>query len=973
MNRLLTFLVILSACCLVQAAELVIARHNHTDYQIVVPDSVGDEQLQVYVELGGKVIQTAIRKAAGASAPLVREADSVPGKPSLYIGNTAALKKAGLSADAFEPWEHAIAVRGQDIYIYGRDLANPFRKTKYPKYFIHYTNGSLKAACVFAEKFLNTRFVIPSHNAYGEHDGVRTLPQELLTVPDNFSYSRKVRFRHCDGDKGGVLFSVANDYAFDCGAAYSVHYHAYAIPQDEYYQTHPEYFALRNGKRLYHQDPVHGARPQYCLSNPEVQELIFQNALQRADAGYKVVEFGQSDGFLGCECANCTAMYGQSDWGEKLWLLHRDMAVRLHKERPGVTTAIACYGPTHQLPQTFTKFPVPMIIDCAPITDELLAGWEKFDLLGMAAWTYYTGAYKPCGFSPGIGFAEMKAEAEKIRATPVTSLYNCGLKNVSSLNGPWYYAYGRLLENPALDTDRLLADYCLFAFGEPAAPHFERFYRLLDARMDQHRMAASEDYNDFSRKRQSAVDFWLLRYPPEVVAELTGHFAAGVQLCAQNNSLLPSLTAEFEYLSRTAKVCHAIQEMQAEPSDTSREKLADAVEARNDFIDSLPAREPDQRITLGFQFAHKLNLRLGGSMAGIFRGAFNSDPKTLRLKSPSLQAVRVKDFADPAWTQVPVLKVQALKSSNPETDASFQLAFTDAALLLKMTAPLPEPVEQTAVQPDGNLWKNAVWEVFVANGADIRQFVFNPLPGSRFDACITGERHDAKWNTSWSHQSSISDGKWQAELSIPFAACSRTPEAGEKWAVQVAHSTPGAKFLYAWGIPLSGSFADLSGFGKVQFGERPQGVVREIDIDGDFSVVRGDGSLAHWVLRPDPQALEWVTSGTQAAVKFSYVPGSAYTGLYSIPSIPLETGETAVIKVRIRGVGNASLGVGWKNAGGRWVINEGGEKYVLSEQAKEYTTEIIRPMVFGADRFYVTIFVARDSTVVVENIAVSIK
>ncbi|NLF92695.1 MAG: DUF4838 domain-containing protein [Oligosphaeraceae bacterium] len=973
MNRILTALVILSTCGLAQAADLIIAQSNHTDYQIVVPDAVGDEQLQAYVELGGKVLQTAIRKAAGASAPLVREVDCVPGKPALFIGNTAALQKAGLSSDAFEPWEHAIAVRGQDIYIYGRDLANPFRKTMYPKYFIHYTNGTLKAACVFAEKFLNTRFVIPSHNAYGEHDGVRTLPQAQLSVPDHFSYSRKVRFRHCDGDKGGLLFSVANDYAFDCGAAYQVHYHAYAIPQDEYYPQHPEYFALRNGKRLYHRDPVHGARPQYCLSNPAVQELIYQNALQRADDGYKVIEFGQSDGFLGCECANCTAMYGVSDWGEKLWLLHRDLAVRLHQERPGVTTAIACYGPTHQLPQAFTKFSVPMIIDCAPVTDELLAGWQKFALLGMAAWTYYTGSYKACGFSPGIGFAEMKAEAGKMRATPVTSLYNCGLKNVSSLNGPWYYAYGRLLENPALDTDRLLADYCLFAFGEPAAPHFERFFRLLDARMDQHRMSANEDYNDFSKKRQSALDFWLLRYPPEVVAELGRHLTAGAELCEESNSLLPPLTAEFEYLSRTARVCHAIQAMHDQPSDTTREKLADAVEARNDFIAALPARESDQRITLGFQFAQKLHLRLGGSMAGIFGGAFNCDPQALRLKVPSLAAVRVKDFADPAWAQAPVVRVQALKNSDPATEASFQLAYTDAALLLKMLAPLPEPVEQTTVLPDGNLWNNAVWEVFVATGADIRQFVFNPLADSRFDACIQAGRHDAKWNTSWSQQSSIRNGKWQAELTIPFAACSRTPEAGERWAMQIAHSTPGAKSLYAWGIPLSGSFADLSGFGKVKFGDRPKGVTRAIDIDGDFSAVRSDGSLVHWVLRPNPQALERVTAGTQTAVKFSYVPGSDYTGLYSIPSIPLETDETAVIKVRIRGAGNASLGLGWKDAGGKWVVNAGGEKYALSDQAQEYTTEIIRPEVFGAERFYVTVFVAKDSIVVVESIAVSIK
>ena len=162
----------------------------------------------------------------------------IPGKPAIFVGNTKAAAKLGLSSKNFDRWEHAIVVKGKDIYCYGKDAGNPYKKSnmfaslKYPDYFIHYTNGSLKAACTFAEKFLNTRFVIPSRNNYGEHEGVRTLPLAKVTVPEKFSYRKKARFAQMS-DMGGLLFSVANNFYFAPGEAYHVHYHVTAIPQDK--------------------------------------------------------------------------------------------------------------------------------------------------------------------------------------------------------------------------------------------------------------------------------------------------------------------------------------------------------------------------------------------------------------------------------------------------------------------------------------------------------------------------------------------------------------------------------------------------------------------------------------------------------------------------------------------------------------------------------------------------------------------
>ena len=151
-------LLLLTVCCCVWAqAAVIVADKGKSDYQIVVPESCGDKTLDEYVTLGGKVIQTAVFKAAGVKLPLVTESKKLPGKPAIYVGNTKAAAKAGLLSKNFAAWEHAIVVKGKDIFCYGKDAGNPYKKSnmfpalKYPKYFVHFTNGSLKAVCVFAE------------------------------------------------------------------------------------------------------------------------------------------------------------------------------------------------------------------------------------------------------------------------------------------------------------------------------------------------------------------------------------------------------------------------------------------------------------------------------------------------------------------------------------------------------------------------------------------------------------------------------------------------------------------------------------------------------------------------------------------------------------------------------------------------------------------------------------------------------
>jgi|LSQX01.2.fsa_nt_gb hypothetical protein len=71
-----------------------------------------------------------------------------------------------------------------------------------------------------------------------------------------------------------------------------------------YFETHPEYFAYRNGKRI---------DKQLCLTNPDVVELVKNEVLElldaehNPDASLQIISLTQADNQEYCTCENCVA------------------------------------------------------------------------------------------------------------------------------------------------------------------------------------------------------------------------------------------------------------------------------------------------------------------------------------------------------------------------------------------------------------------------------------------------------------------------------------------------------------------------------------------------------------------------------------------------------------------------------------------------------------------------------------------
>ena len=981
MKKTLSFMLCFALCSLCCGADLLIADGSKSSYQIVVQDTSGDEALDGFIFLGGKLLQETIFKAAGARLPLVREAQRLPGKPAIFIGNTKALARHGISADPFVRWEHAIAVKGKDIFIYGKDLPNPRKNVKFPRWFYYYTVGSLKGACVFAEKFTNTRFVGIVHNTYGLDEGIRTLPQKQIKVPAAFSYRNKPRFLYNNTPVGGLIYSVANNNFFNSSEEYFVHYHAAAVPQEKYAKTHPEYFALIDGKRYYHKgNGLDGVRPQYCLSNPDVQRLIYEEALRRADRGYSVVEFGQSDGFRGCECKNCKAWYNTSSWSEKLWCFHRDLALKLEKDRPGVTPAISCYGTTHTLPRSFSRFPTrEMVIDLAPVTPQHLAALEKFNVSGIVAWTYYFGSYLPSGYSPPRSFEELQRELKALAKTRVYGLFNCDFRDAPSINGPWIYAYGKLSGDQELDTDKLLKEYCLFSFGEKAAPLYERFFKLIDARLKKFPVPSKNlDFNDFSKKQEIyALDFWNLRYPPEVMDQLEKLFEQALKKSDPADFMVKELKVGFDYMRFSARAAHAAAAVQKDPARPNLLKLADALEKRNAFIDSLPRNKKNSERVSGYPASPRIqNLRAGGYMFGVFGTPFDISPALLRTEHKNIDTVKVSSFTDPTWEKIPEQPLHPLRERYPAAAASFKVAFSADAILIKCRAPHPDKTAVPVPRDSTKLWKNPVWEIFLSDANfNRRQMVFSSAPSSAYDAVFYKKEPFVKWNGSWSHKDTVKNGVWESCVTIPFKTVfGRLPRQGEQLLMQFCYSPAGAPYHYAFNVPLSGAFNDVTGFAKVRLGTPSKpGSVRVIDLNGDFKIKNKKGSPANWLIIPK-------RSGSTATVDAGGVTlrkkVKAYQGFYSLKLVQVDPDEECVFSALVSGKGEVQLGAGWHRGDRVFAANQADRFVKLTEKPRLLTWRFkygIREIQKGAWAFQPVIFLhGANSRLTIEKIEVKV-
>ena len=124
------------------------------------------------------------------------------------------------------------------------------------------------------------------------------------------------------------------------------------VPFGTYGESHPEYYALVDGKR---DTDTHGGGPQLCVTNPEVIAVAAESAIrqlsERSEAAN--ISVSQADTAAYCRCESCETLNEAeaSPMGSQLTFVNA-VAERIEKAYPHVKVGTLAYWYTRKPPKT---------------------------------------------------------------------------------------------------------------------------------------------------------------------------------------------------------------------------------------------------------------------------------------------------------------------------------------------------------------------------------------------------------------------------------------------------------------------------------------------------------------------------------------------------------------------------------------------------------------------------------------------
>jgi len=345
------------------AAPIQIVRDGKPVATIIVPDKADP-----WTKRAAGWLREYVRRSTGAALPILTESKAPKGA-LICVGKTDRAWRAGVDLTGLTYDGCRITARDGAVFLRGIDRPGPKEHPYYaPK-------GTCRAVVLFLERFVGVRWLVPTP------EGDDVPERRNLSVPDGVDIRHTPAFVAV---QNRAIYDPHQPWSFAQNFRVAVRMKSYgghsfynAVPAAKYGKTHPEYFALRKGKR----DPTGN---HLCTSNPDVKRMILEEVRRWFDRGYDWVQIGQTDGFKRCECAKCEALdthhfdYYQpppqyAGYREalkdhpcdRLHLLYRWVAQQCLKSHPGKMITMLTYGPTVIPPRKFHKYPPNVIAEIA--------------------------------------------------------------------------------------------------------------------------------------------------------------------------------------------------------------------------------------------------------------------------------------------------------------------------------------------------------------------------------------------------------------------------------------------------------------------------------------------------------------------------------------------------------------------------------------------------------------------------------
>lgn len=302
------------------------------------------------------------------------------------------------------------------------------------------------------------------------------------------------------------------------------------LSADEYFKDHPEYFAMRNGKRV---------ATQLCLSNPEVLTIVASNLKKLIDKSpsIKYWSVSQGDNLAYCECDKCSAM-NTIDGSPTGSVIQFTNMVADRFPNKVISTLAYQYS---QKPPVVTK-PRSNVnimlcaVDCdrsKPILSDTTTSFVR-DLDGWSAicnditiWDYVINY--SCLVSPYPNLQTLQPNIKLFASKNVTDVFEQGNNErggeFASLRS---YLLCKLLIEPDCSVDSLITDFCNGYYGN-AGIYIKKYINLIceNLEISQMRLGMYDFPNDWSQ-----VAHWLS--PPNL--EIYQNIFDDAEECVKNDS-----------------------------------------------------------------------------------------------------------------------------------------------------------------------------------------------------------------------------------------------------------------------------------------------------------------------------------------------------------------------------------------------------------------------------------------------------
>ncbi len=844
-----TAIVLMSIALCGWTADVIIGVNGRTKHQIVIPDGFADEIAKESVTRAAKLMQEIFAESS-LKMEIVPESSVKADLNGIYLGGTKFAAANGVDVTKLEGWEHVHKAVGKNIIIAGNDRANQLKGddavARYVRQIPYMV--TLHSTAEFLYRYAGARFLKPGKI------GGEVIPKTMVRVPDNLNDKRKPFFREHDwNNRSGDIFNIAN-HAIGFQRIWSRwgHQHPFAVPKNKYGKSNPEYFVQLGEIR----NPSSG---HLCLSNKAVQELIYKHLLERLDEGYDIVELGHGDGYIPCGCKECYNMYGikptstpgdgirwykDPAWGEKLWIMHRDMAERMMKDRPGKKVMISSYYTTAAPPRTFGEFPENTIIEMMTSTQKNFKEWEKIKVPGgYSVYLYSWGNFHTPGLTPlnTVGYFDKESRLFVEKNARISQMN--GLPFQYGLEGPNIYVYLRLGVDPADKTaPELYNEYLEAAFREAETPMRRFFNRLQNA------VALWMVNKEFILTHgRDTMQILSMIYTPGLMNALEEDLTRA-EKTAQNQKVkerLLTVRGEFDYLKHIVNVLYAYHNYNLQSNDASFRYLLDSVEARNKHIDEFMARRgtsynPSYLEHRHFQWCGTNQLN---------KAPFNWDVEKMRqegttgLKDKTMKAVPAKTVPkldSPEWERVEAQKLDKVRGANEElrAETTFKILYDKENLYIRVSGTQePERMNFKSRGRDAEIWLAESIVINISPKADKSQyyyFTYEPVANSYADAehgFITDTFdprygwNDWNWNGEWRYKNKLDakNGRWESMAIIPFKTIkAEAPKSGTVWNFNIGRvhfygNTPKDCELSVWNsilnpsqVPGDGSFGELN-------------------------------------------------------------------------------------------------------------------------------------------------------------------